>query len=598
MDNEIKTVTKRIPLFFYASFILMLLALIGLTIMVKSMNATLKKQQEVLLQLPPELHSKIEAQFQSSADFVKERIVGVHAAASVEIKKDAEKQFELQRKLMQKLVDQIAGDQKQFELQKKQVITIHSTAAAGIKADAKQLFELQANRLQKQMAQIIATQNQLQSELAKLNRDIESVVQASKKNHEDAEAAIAMAKKTAESGEMQLAIIYALNAINHESSNADYLKFYYKLLAKKKNLAISDIDQFTAVLDLAVFQINAVDIQSVIEMKTALMKKRSSMVSAVAEAKRKEVAAQVASNIAELREGRLALTKISVNGNVNENLLKERMETLSALLADASLSQEDRNALSDDLRYATGLYSIVTTLSAVKNAISKADSLAEKKQLEPTEILTARNQLQTGNTLLSQIWSSDCTKYQELVATAQKLQADIAATDKKLNLIASAPAKERIEKLIAECRSIAAENEKYTSRMDRITSASKEFSSLLAAVYDLELRKALAVEIETLSPLVSGLSKERYKAYQQWALGKLNDAREKWAYYTVITDGRARDMFNDYILEINPALLLPDVNSLYNNLYQLIYNELPDKEKAEWQYKKAISERVKQLEDF
>ena len=598
MDNEIKTVTKRIPLFFYASFILMLLALIGLTIMVKSMNATLKKQQEVLLQLPPELHSKIEAQFQSSADFVKERIVGVHAAASVEIKKDAEKQFELQRKLMQKLVDQIAGDQKQFELQKKQVITIHSTAAAGIKADAKQLFELQENRLQKQMAQIIATQNQLQSELAKLNRDIESVVQASKKNHEDAEAAIAMAKKTAESGEMQLAIIYALNAINHESSNADYLKFYYKLLAKKKNLAISDIDQFTAVLDLAVFQINAVDIQSVIEMKTALMKKRSSMVSAVAEAKRKEVAAQVASNIAELREGRLALTKISVNGNVNENLLKERMETLSALLADASLSQEDRNALSDDLRYATGLYSIVTTLSAVKNAISKADSLAEKKQLEPTEILTARNQLQTGNTLLSQIWSSDCTKYQELVATAQKLQADIAATDKKLNLIASAPAKERIEKLIAECRSIAAENEKYTSRMDRITSASKEFSSLLAAVYDLELRKALAVEIETLSPLVSGLSKERYKAYQQWALGKLNDAREKWAYYTVITDGRARDMFNDYILEINPALLLPDVNSLYNNLYQLIYNELPDKEKAEWQYKKAISERVKQLEDF
>lgn len=598
MDNEIKTVTKRIPLFFYASFILMLLALIGLTIMVKSMNATLKKQREVLLQLPPELHSKIEAQFQSSADFVKERIVGVHAAASVEIKKDAEKQFELQRKLMQKLVDQIAGNQKQFELQKKQVITIHSTAAAGIKADAKQLFELQENRLQKQMAQIIATQNQLQSELAKLNRDIESVVQASKKNHEDAEAAIAMAKKTAESGEMQLAIIYALNAINHESSNADYLKFYYKLLAKKKNLAISDIDQFTAVLDLAVFQINAVDIQSVIEMKTALMKKRSSMVSAVAEAKRKEVAAQVASNIAELREGRLALTKISVNGNVNENLLKERMETLSALLADASLSQEDRNALSDDLRYATGLYSIVTTLSAVKNAISKADSLAEKKQLEPTEILTARNQLQTGNTLLSQIWSSDCTKYQELVTTAQKLQADIAATDKKLNLIASAPAKERIEKLIAECRSIAAENEKYTSRMDRITSASKEFSLLLAAVYDLELRKALAVEIETLSPLVSGLSKERYKAYQQWALGKLNDAREKWAYYTVITDGRARDMFNDYILEINPALLLPDVNSLYNNLYQLIYNELPDKEKAEWQYKKAISERVKQLEDF
>ena len=57
-------------------------------------------------------------------------------------------------------------------------------------------------------------------------------------------------------------------------------------------------------------------------------------------------------------------------------------------------------------------------------------------------------------------------------------------------------------------------------------------------------------------------------------------------------------MFNDYILEINPALLLPDVNTLYNNLYQLIYSEIPDKEKAEFQYKKATSSKVKHLEDF
>ena len=77
---------------------------------------------------------------------------------------------------------------------------------------------------------------------------------------------------------------------------------------------------------------------------------------------------------------------------------------------------------------------------------------------------------------------------------------------------------------------------------------------------------------------------------------KLNAARKKWNSYNVVTDGRAQDMFNDYILEINPALLLPDVNSLYNNIYQLIYNELPNK--AWMQYRKATYENVKQLEDF
>lgn len=594
MSNE-TTATKRIPVFFYVSFVLIFLTVIGLGIMVNSMNVTLKKQQEVLLQVPLELHSKIEAQFQNSADSARERVVGVHTAASVEIKKDAQKQFEYQKELMQKLADQLAEAQKQIELQKKQIIELHTTAATTIKANAKKQFELQENLLQKQMTQIITSQNQLRPELAKLNGNIDSVVQASKKNHENAEAAIMMAKKAMESGEMQLAMIYALNAINHESSNAEYLKFYNDLLAKKENLVISDIDQFIAVLDLAVFQINAADIQSVVEMKTALMEKRNSIVTVTAEAKRKEIAAQIAANIAELREGRLALAKISINGDVDDTLLKERLEALTALLADASLSQEDRNTLSEDLRYATGLYSIVMTISAAKNAIAKADSLANKGQLEPTEILTARNQLQTGNTLLSQIWSSDCSKYQEFVAIAQKLQADIATTDKKLNIIASAPAKERIEKLVADSRKIAAEGEKYTSRIERISVISKEFPQLLSGIYDSELRKTLTAEIETLSSLVSALSKDRYKAYQQWALKKLNQARKQWDSYNVVTGASAKAMFKAYILKINPALLLPDVNSLYNSIYQLIYNKLPNK--AEMQYLKATSQ-VKQLEDF
>ena len=548
MNNESNSITVRTSLL-CVSFFILLAAIAGLGIMVYSLNERLRAQQEIMVKLPPELQSKLLAAFQNSADLAKGKVIEIHNAAS-----------------------------------------------ASIKTDAKQRFALQESSMQRQMAQIITSQNQLQPELAKLNQNIEAVVQANNKNHENAETAILLAKKAVESGEIQLAMVYALNAINHESSNTDYLKFYHELLTKKKDLAISEIDQFISVLDLAVFQINASDVSSVVAMKTALMEKRSSLVSAIAEAKSKEVAAQVEANIAELRTGRLALTKIAAGGKVDETLLKERMEALTALLADASLSQKARDAFAADLRYATGLYSITTTLSAAKNAVAKADILAKKGQLEPTEILAARNQLQTGNTLLAQIWSSDNSKYQEFVGIALKLQADISSIDKKLNLIASEPAKVRIEKLVAECKSIAQENDKYTTRINKITEKSKEFSQLLSSIYDPDLRKTLMASIESLSPIVSSLAKDRYKAYQKWAIGKLNAARKKWAYYNVVTDARAKDMFNDYILEINPALLLPDVNSLYNNLYQLIYNELPDK--AEMQYQKAISSRVKQLEDF
>lgn len=549
MDNENFTPKdnwKRITCILFA---LLLICNAVIFVLALGIRAQLDEHNKIKIILPPDLKTEIAGTFKQAANDIKS-----------EVQKTAEK-----------TATQIIAD-----TEKKNINAL--------------------GKIDKQLAQIIAAQNQLRPELANLNGNIESVVQAAKKNHTNAEMAIAMAKKAAEQGELQLAMVYALNAINHESSNIAYIKFYNDLLVQKQDLAISDIDQFVNVLDLAVFQVAASDVSDVISIKTAMVEKRSSIVSAEAEARNREVATAVAASIAELKNGRLAISRVYSQGSVNEYLLKERVEALTSLLADASLSQDDRKKFTEELSYATGLYSIATTTSAAKNSIAKANVLADRKQLNATEILTARNQLQTANTLLAQIWSSDCSKYQDFVAIAEQLQGEISSIDRKLNVIASAPAKKKIENLIAKCRSIVYEDGKYTSRINQITEISKEFPQLLSSIYDLDLRKTLASEIESLSPLVSKLSQDRYKAYQKWAVEKLNAARKKWDSYNVVTDKRAQNMFNDYILEINPALLLPDVNSLYNNIYQLIYNELPNK--AWMQYRKATYDNVKQLEDF
>ena len=318
-----------------------------------------------------------------------------------------------------------------------------------------------------------------------------------------------------------------------------------------------------------------------------------------AEEKQKEITASVQASIAELKEGRLALNKIIINGNVDEALLKERLEVLTALLADASLTQSVRDGLAKELNYATGLYSISTIISATKNAVAKADSLANREHLEPVEILMARNQLQTANTLLSQIWSSDCSKYLEFMTVAQKLQNEIAEIDKKLNIIASAPAKEEIEKLVAECKQIAnLKRKKYTARINEITEKSKEFTHLLPAVYDIDLRKSLADEISSLTPIVTNLHKKRYGAYNEWAIEKLDKARKLYNDTSFITKGgeKAANIFYDYIVPIRLDLLISDVQTLYNSIYQLIYKKLNNP--AFHQYRKAISKDVKTLEDF
>lgn len=485
------------------------------------------------------------------------------------------------------------------DIKKQSVLTVKETEK-NITDIAQKHFAAQSVDVYKQLAEMKKEISLIEKKASQNTKTLSAISDEYKKNHINAEYAIKMAKKSLKEKDIQLAMIYALNAINHESSNINYLKFHNDLLSKNSNLSISDIDQFIAVLDLAVFQINATDVSSVIEMKTNLLAKRASIVNNITEEKNAEIAKEVGANIAELRNGRLSIRNIYINGNVNELLLKERLDTLTSLLSDTSISEKDRNSFSEDLSYSTGLYSIITTLKAVQNTLVKADSLANKQQLSSNEILVARNQLQTGNTLLAQIWTSDCSQYKEAVKTAQELQAKISEIDKKLNIIASAPARKKIEEIIDDCRDIFnTDSYNYTYRINMLTKKSKELQQLFIAIYDVDLQKTLISKAECISTMNISLSKERYKAYQEWAINKLEAARKKYYEdYNVVTDKRAMQMFDDYILEINPAILLPDVNSFYNSIYQLIYTQLPDKEKPKKQYQKAASTKIKQLEDF
>lgn len=412
-------------------------------------------------------------------------------------------------------------------------------------------------------------------------------------NIKAAEQAMSLAEQAWRNSDPALATIYVLNALNHNPANMNCLQFYYNILENKRGLEISDIDQFIDILDVSVYQVSPGDVSKVLTMRNTLLSKQESMLNSAAAEVNRDAATQFAATQRALSNGRLSPSEINRSGKVNMELLDERIETIATLISDADMSDSDRSSYMKLLNESTTFKMLATTLESAENAISKAYSLANRSALTAEQILLARNQLQTANTYLSQIWTIDTTNFQAQLNAAENLQARIATIDKRLDVLASAPARTKIESKLAECRNLYGS---YTSRINKISTTLKEAAPLLAEVPDLDTRKYLESAMEEAAQQVENLTKSRYKAYQEWAAGQINAAIKEYNSYTVVTDGRATNMFNTYLLSINTGLLLPDLSTFYNDVYQKIYKELPDK--AENQYKKATYSYIKQLEDF
>lgn len=415
-----------------------------------------------------------------------------------------------------------------------------------------------------------------------------------------AERALSLAEQAMENDNPDLAMIYMLNALNRNPSDMNCLQFYYDFIENKSKLEITDIDPFVDILDVSVYHVLPEDVSKIIEMRDNLLLKRESLLNSVAEELENDSSEQFVAIQKELQEGRLSPAQIVQNGKTDKELLDERIETIAALIADNDLSDPERIQYVNLLNETTTFKFISTTLESVENALSKAESFANRDSLTPEEILLARNQLQTANTYLSQIWTIDTSNFQKQLETAEKLQNRIANIDKELNVLASAPAKERIETIFKECSTIRylEIDEKYTTRINQISVLLKEMTSLLAEVSDLETRKELESIIEKIPQYINDLSNDRFAEYQKWAVKVLNDAMNKYNNYTVFSDEKAMTLFNDGIKDINPSLLIYDVNSFYNGVYQIIYKELDGaKKQSDLQYRKATNQ-TKSLEDF
>ena len=422
-----------------------------------------------------------------------------------------------------------------------------------------------------------------------------------KSNSDYAVEAVKLAEKALAENQFELAKIYSLNAINHMPYEIKYIEAYFQLL-EKQSPTQEELKRFADILDMSVFQIAPSEIQRLVAIKSTILQKLEDMNLVEQDKNNQEYQKALALKIDSLTKGKLSLPNIiSGDTNVNIDMLSARIETIKTILEEGVLDEMETTKWNSKLSQANILFQLAVTLSSVENATSKAYATTAKTSPSEMELVTAQNQLQTANALLAQIWTIDCNTAPELLKKAQRYQTKITEIDAKIREIGSQPALDEIHKLVDEIESMYKQsNNLYTNRINEITQKIDKIKEKLVKVSDEKALEDVLAKLKKAGEYLQKLSKNRYNAYQKWALECLKECHKQYKSSTFwgvkyVPDEKGNSLFNNYLLDINPALLSYDMQSLYNSIYQKIYDEVEDK--AASQIRKA-SHVCKSLEDF
>lgn len=421
---------------------------------------------------------------------------------------------------------------------------------------------------------------------------------------ENAAKSFEIAKQLKEQGNFIGGKTYAINAINHQKDNPEYLRFYADMVIEDPNVAPAEVDQVLAVLDASLFNVTAENISGILALRNRVAQKKS------------QLAVNTAAPTIDLKEeiksvttGEYAIVNIMKGNSVNSEALKQRIEKINVLLGE-ELNDKQRNQLTDDLRISTNIYSAELAFENVMNAFHKAFESANTSALSDEQILVARNQLATANTLLAQIWTADLPV--EVVKRAEDIQKKIAVTDEKLNVLASKEAMKRYSELNEKLNFIKdtivkdgiAPFAKYrTGRLTGYLKDIQEYSAEMQTlrILDKEGQKKIIETLRKAQKLASEIIAKRYQAYQLWSLDlikKAYDSRNSVG-ASAYRDWKAKQDFEYYLMPIDRSLLTYDVGTCYDKIFNEIFQEqIPDSDKADLQFKKATNEKMAKLEDF
>ena len=409
-----------------------------------------------------------------------------------------------------------------------------------------------------------------------------------------AERAFVLAKEAAAKGESDIAEVYFLNAITHLPTEIKILNTYADfILNDSREVNLERVQRFSGILDLAIYQVSPDSILDVQAIRERIIKKQEAILSTETSSNEKEDG-EFKRNCEIVFNGKLSFAQIEKESNVSDKL-KERLDLLNELNSDEFVvlqKDDDGEKIANAIETTSAMFFISHTLDSVEEVLKKAEGLIKEGDCKKMQI--AREQLNAANSLLSQVWVYDCAPMPTLQAKAENTKKEVLAKNREINKILSRDACLEVDKCLREIDNIYGNNfNNCTRRINEIKEVGEKISLSLQKIQDEEISKECSQKsTKYVMEKLKALEKERYLKYQKKALEKLKLAKGR-----LDSDSNKWDVFHEYLKEINPSLLLPDIGTLYAKIQEKYFGEPDDQLKMSMEKAEAF-DKLKTLDDF
>ena len=409
-----------------------------------------------------------------------------------------------------------------------------------------------------------------------------------------AERAFVLAQEAAAKGESDIAEVYFLNAINHFPTEIKILNAYADfILNGTEDVILERIQRFTGILDLAIYQVPPDSIPDVQSIRERIIKKSEAILSAEASSNEKEEG-EFKQNYEIVFNGKLSFAQIEKESNISDKL-KERLDLLKELNSDEFVvlqKDDDGEKIAKAIESTSAMFFISHTLDSVAEVLKKAEGLIKEGDCGKMKI--AREQLNAANSLLSQLWGYDYSPMPTLRVNADNAQEQILASNKEINKILSKKECLKVDKCLREIEDISKNNfNPYTKRINEIKEVGEKISLLLQQIPDEDMNKEYSQKsTKSVMEKLKTLERGRYLKYQKCALEKLELAKGR-----LDSDSDKWGVFHEYLKDINPSFLLPDIGTLYAKIQEKYFGEPEDQFKISMEKAEAF-DKLKTLDDF
>ncbi len=407
-----------------------------------------------------------------------------------------------------------------------------------------------------------------------------------------AEVAFEMYRKAIKGGDLELARIYLLNAITHDS-RVEYLAEYVDFL--KKNASPEDEEAYQQaynIMSMAALNCHADDIAEIRQLIADLQS--ISMANAAEEANAPEKESSELAQIERELET-FSWPHLKKNGRLfSASVLADKAAALRQALGSGCLSDDQTKHYMDELeetQWQINLVSLKESLGSLFKSIEEETARVSNK-ISSSRINALMAQ---ATSVLSQIWilaNEGPLSERELREEQESMQEAFNKTEKVAQEVLSQKTLELIKSKLKGIEKNLMSIDSVSMRIKEVQLAVEYIQGLLPQIVFEEHRTSVQSYLKRLSELIVSLSRMRYARYQARIAGLAQRALKKYDAMTMVFEADAINILEECeFCKVDESLLSPEAAGLFQFAKSTLVAKLDMVKRVDFDYKCVVAKK-------